>query len=512
MGTRRVRSDHSPPPPQVVRESRVAPRAIAWAAGCGLIYLTIAGGFRFRFEPTRFTHHMAIADGMLHGHVYARPEVIAARNERLKREFLARFEREELERGGAVPPERREARAVAWARQGTDHDWTIVDGRYYGYWGPMTSAAMIPFVAAFGPGASDRLANALIGAINVGLFYLWMRRFERVSGLAIREACRGGLTVLFAFGTVHFYQACGGRVWMASQLVALTFVLAACIAICGPRPGWRSAMLAGLFLSLAALTRSVTAVFGLFFVTMIWLRGAEVGVGRWWRFAVQVAAFGVPCIAAVGVQAAYNHARFGSYRDDGLATQLETTANRRFKGDFEKYGLFSTHYLKQNVESYFLTWRPVWRPDGTMTYNAYGNSMFVVTPPLLYALLAWRYRSRYTAALVVGAVPLLLTLMFFIGTGWVQFGNRYLLDAMPFLLMLVACGMRGRLTLVSYVLIVLAVAVNLWGVYRWDLSLFEPLAAICRRATMALLVFVAIGVWGVVMLRQRARQRAICSR
>ncbi len=448
---------------------------------------------------------MAIADGMLHGHVYARTEVIAARNERLKREFLARFEREELERGGAVPPDRREAKAVSWARQGTDHDWTIVNGRYYGYWGPMTSAAMIPFVAAFGPNASDRLANALIGALNVGLFYWWMRRFERVSGLAISEACRGGLTVLFALGTVHFYQACGGRVWMASQLVALTFVLSSCIALCVVRLTWRRAMLAGCFLSLAALTRSVTAEFGLFAVAMIWLLCEDHGAQRRRQFAVRVAAFAMPCLAAVGVQAAYNHARFGSYRDDGLAKQLETTANKRFKADFEQYGLFSPHYLKQNIDSYFLNWRLRRAADESLTYDPNGNSMFLVTPALLYALFAWRYRSRYAAALLVGVVPLLLTLMFFIGTGWVQFGNRYLLDAMPFLLMLVACGMRGRLTLLSVVLIAFSVAINLWGVYRWDPRLFEPVASICHRATLPLLVIAAIGAWTFVSVRARRR-------
>ncbi len=35
--------------------------------------------------------------------------------------------------------------------------------------------------------------------------------------------------------------------------------------------------------------------------------------------------------------------------------------------------------------------------------------------------------------------------MLFHGTGWYQFGARYLLDTMPFLLILVAFGMRGRL-------------------------------------------------------------------
>ena len=58
-------------------------------------------------------------------------------------------------------------------------------------------------------------------------------------------------------------------------------------------------------------------------------------------------------------------------------------------------------------------------------------------------------------------------LMFFHGTGWVQFGPRYLLDTMPFLIVLAVFGMRGRLTRWSIALIALSIMINAWGTWRF---------------------------------------------
>jgi len=72
----------------------------------------------------------------------------------------------------------------------------------------------------------------------------------------------------------------------------------------------------------------------------------------------------------------------------------------------------------------------------------------------------------FAAAALLGVIPLVAVLLCFNGTGWMQFGPRYLLDATPLLLLLVALGMRGRITYVSYVLIVLAIAVQVFGASR----------------------------------------------
>lgn len=73
--------------------------------------------------------------------------------------------------------------------------------------------------------------------------------------------------------------------------------------------------------------------------------------------------------------------------------------------------------------------------------------------------------DRGVARLGIGTS--LATLLLFFGTGWYNFGNRYLLDLMPLAILLIAAGMRGRLTRVSVALITLSVLVNSWGLYRF---------------------------------------------
>lgn len=473
-------------------DSGVALHAVVSGLVCGAIYLTIAGGFRYRFEQTDFAHHVLIADGMLHGRVSARDEAIAARAQQLHDSALREIEHQVRTTGSEISPAEREEIASNYARNARDHDWTIRDGRYYGYWGPMTSGVMIPFAAVAGLRASDRLANALFGAVNVALFYVWLRRFERIGGLAMSEGCRAALTLLFGFGTVHFYIACSGRVWFTSQLVTLTFVLLACIAVSGRRLNAASAASAGVCVALAALTRSVAGVLGLFVGCMIVIRTAESEAGRARSIVTRLIAFAIPCVIGAAVQLAYNHARFEDIREDGLAAQIRTTADPKFRDDFERYGLFSPTYLRRNVSSYFFAWQFPNDAGGRTTFDPDGNSMFIVTPAFLFLLVAWRTRSRYTLAVALGAAPLFILLLLFLGTGYVQFGNRYLLDELPLLLALVACGMRGRLTNVSFVLIVLSIAMQTFGVYAWNRAQFEPIESICRPETLTLGIAVAV--------------------
>jgi hypothetical protein len=65
-----------------------------------------------------------------------------------------------------------------------------------------------------------------------------------------------------------------------------------------------------------------------------------------------------------------------------------------------------------------------------------------------------------------------MMLLLFMGTGWYQFGNRYLLDLMPLAILLIATGMEGRLTFMSAILIILSIVANAWGTYRFCAGTF----------------------------------------
>lgn len=86
-------------------------------------------------------------------------------------------------------------------------------------------------------------------------------------------------------------------------------------------------------------------------------------------------------------------------------------------------------------------------------------------PALLTAFLAFRHRQQrgFAFALLAGCVlPILLLLLYF-NTGWVQFGNRFAMDYLPFALLLATMGMRSKLGWPEKILITISIAINIWG-------------------------------------------------
>lgn len=486
-----VSSTHTDQPASPGRTALVA---VALTLVSGFVYLLIAGGFRFDFQQSSFTHHLWTADAFLHGQLHVREELIEARIEQERGNVAIQLDQWLRENHETISPSERKVWIEERARLRAVHDWTIVDGKLYGYWGPLTAVASIPWVMLFGTGVSDRMIGAVFGAINVGLFYWILRRVTSRGLLTMSETCRIALTVLFAFGTVHFFLSCAGKVWYTSQIVTLTALLCAVIAALSARLSVSAALIAGACFGAAFLGRNVTALTGLFFGILFWQRADVPGCSRLRTFVTRMLALGVPCAAAVGVQAWYNHARFGDALESGQKLQILTAGEERFVDDYLTYGQFHPHFLATNFKHYFWNLGRIRQPDGRLAPDPNGNAMFVVTPPLVYALLAWRQRRRFLLAVVAGMLPVLVALLLFRASGYLQFGNRYLLDAIPFLLLLVCAGMRGRLTAVSYSLIVLAVIVNLYGTY-W---MCRPMFVIVEqwvgwRPIIALVLFASVG-------------------
>jgi len=207
------------------------------------------------------------------------------------------------------------------------------------------------------------------------------------------------------------------------------------------------------------------------------------------------------------VQGVYNYARFADVLEGGLSIQVLTGGHPRFVQPFEKYGAFSLHYLPHNFKYYFWNYTVVEIENGAIWIDFEGNSMFLVTPPLLYVFRLRRHKLAFALALLSGILPLLAALLLYFATGVVQFGPRYLLDVMPLLLLLVALGMRGRLTHVGYVLVVLAIATHAFGTYRFCDEKFTALQPLINDWTLPTLITLAL--LARVFATFRARSRAL---
>lgn len=335
-------------------------------------------------------------------------------------------------------------------------DWTYFDGRWMVSFPPLPALLMIPFVALVGKGFNDVMFTLVFGALNVALVYdLSPRIGQRLArGFAMDRKTRIAVTLLFGFGTVHWWVACVGQVWFTAQIVALTFLLLALDESLGRgRP-----LLVGAWLALAALGRPPMLLALPFF---LWLLAPKHPPRR-------LLTGLIPMVLAGGFMAWYDFARFGNPIELGYRYMR---IERLLEGPMLEHGEFSLAFLAKNLYYAFVA-LPQWSGRWPfLVFSEWGLSMFVSTPALVYLFAApWREalaRANAVAALLVASPSLL-----YYNTGYMQAGYRFILDFIPFLFALVVMGMRGRLTKLSGFLILLSLGMGFLSLVNFYIMVF----------------------------------------
>ncbi|MBZ5557109.1 MAG: hypothetical protein LAO77_07510 [Acidobacteriia bacterium] len=331
---------------------------------------------------------------------------------------------------------------------------------------PFPAAVFVPMVLVFGPAANDIIATVLLGALVPALFLVVLRRL-RERGLSTRSpGDELWLTVLLSFGTVLFFSTVQGRVWYTAHVIALDLsLLYVWASIDAGRP-----FLAGTFLGLAFLTRGQLLFMFPFFVAEMWRTGQRTELRRWAAFVAPVAVLGL-------LAAWHNHARFGEMTEFGYSYLAV-----RQQLDVERFGLFSLHYLPRNLYAAFLLLPQLSAHPPYVTISGHGLAMWITTPPLVL-LFASRPRGTFHRGLWITAAAVGVWPLFYQNTGWLQFGYRFSLDYLVFLLLLLVVDSRP-LTAFARGLVVVAVAVNLFGAvtfgryhqfYRADAAAYRAL-------------------------------------
>ena len=344
------------------------------------------------------------------------------------------------------------------------NDVIVVDGRYYVPFAPFPAVALMPLVALIGAVRADEIEsaiNALLAASAVGLSWWYLGRVG-----VERRVDRLWLVILFGFSTQILWVTTRGGVWHTGHLVATILTFACLIELRGKR----RAVLIGLLAGAAFLTRAPLAFaipcYALFlapdgaldprrFVADV---GAAVRALPWRRWI----AYSLGVLPAFLAFLAYNQVRFGTPFESGYA--LATLPP--FLEEQRERGLFSIVHIPMNLD-YFLVHMPrpiaeppFFKPDGL------GMSVLITSPGLLLAFFADR-RSREVRLLWLAAILVLIPTLLYYGGGWLQYGYRYFLDSVPFVIGL--CGLavvhRGRLEPVWKVLIAAGVLVMVLGVY-----------------------------------------------
>lgn len=333
------------------------------------------------------------------------------------------------------------------------NDVIVVGNRFYVPFAPFPAIALIPVVAVLGAVGADQVEsgiNAMLAAAGVGLCWMLL---GRIGVRTIRD--RLALTILFGFSTQILWVTTRGGVWHTGQLIATILTFACLIELWGHRRAWLVGLLAGA----AFLTRAPLA-FAVPFYALLLADVDRRRVGRliwpppWRRWAV----FSLGVLPAVAVFFAYNLVRFGDPMESGYA--LATLPG--FLERQREQGLFSLVHVSMNLD-YFLVHLPFLiprfpylRPDGL------GLSVLITSPGLLFAARA-DWRDPRSWLLLGAAVFVLIPTLLYYGGGWLQYGYRYFLDSVPFVIGL--CGMaaasrsrigRGWLALIAFGTVVMA--------------------------------------------------------
>lgn len=306
---------------------------------------------------------------------------------------------------------------------------------------PGPTLFLLPWVAIWGLSTNQVIVTMIVGAGAVGLF--WVAATQLRWSLHFKVA----MTLLVALGTNFWWAATDGSVWTLAHVSAVFFLMAALVETTGKNRPW----LVGLFLGLAGLSRLPTFLAFPFFAYTI-ARGA----GDRRVIIRRLVVFGLPLIAMGVVYLLYTYGQYGSFA-------LGYYRGEYLSGPWYSEGLFDISYIPRQINAIFFS-----VPKHTDQFPYFkpsfiGLGLFFTTPALLYMFRA-RLKESLALAALIGLLLTSIPLMTVAVTGWAQFGYRFSLDLLPFMVILVASGMHHRLDRLKIAVILLCCAINLWGV------------------------------------------------
>ncbi len=321
----------------------------------------------------------------------------------------------------------------------TSYDLSLYNGKLYLYWGPMPAICLMPLVYIFGADWSDAWLTIALATLNCAACFFLLNSTKSLHGLTPLKILL--LTAAYGFGSPLTPLAFDGTVWFVGQLFANLFLLLAVGLTLHPISERSWYLLPATLFAMGCLTRSSMAGSVLWFLWFLYSRQRSAQRSALLSVRALMPALGVLAIFFLGLLW-YNFARFGDPFDLGISYHK---AGQSIQADIDSYGLFSLHYLLKNFYYHYLAY-----PYPAANDSLMGGSLFLMTPLYLGAFFAKNIEDRqitnqlyllgsFWIAIALLALPSLLVC----GTGWSQIGPRYTLDYAPFLLLLVAIGIRG---------------------------------------------------------------------
>lgn len=301
------------------------------------------------------------------------------------------------------------------------------NGAQYSPFPPVPALTLVPVVALLGlfPGVGELSGNvmsAVVGGVNVALaWYL-------LTGIGVALRPRLVIVIGFAFTTHWWVAGMGGTHHYAAVVATLFLLVALNLAV---QRRWPA--IVGLALGLAAGSRLPT---GLALPLLL-----ACFADRWRptrAHAQLLLGLAVPAV----LFAAYNVARFGSPFDTGYVHIPSGDAGLLVTDEpWFSHGLVSPLYIPRHLYAIFIQ-GPVLVDEFPYLKPSFTGLSLTLSAPFLF----WAVKARGTLVAVTWLSVLLVLLPDVMHGSWgfAQFGYRFVLDAVPLLLLLLGWGYRER--------------------------------------------------------------------
>lgn len=301
---------------------------------------------------------------------------------------------------------------------GKDYPWlelAIYEGKYYVSFPPFPSLVLLPFAAVWGANTPDHWIS--LGFSIIGIIYA-IRLYRAITGTY--EMAEQYVLFLFLGNGYLFIALQGGWVWYMAQTMCFTFSLMSLFYAANKHMGRAFAFLACAF----GCRPMVVA-----YIPLILMLGTEkASVKTWIRKGYRL----IPACMIIGFYLMLNAARFDNPFEFGHNHLPEFVRSTE--------GQFSLNYATKNFNQLFRL-PQTGGEHGMLIYDTYDCMAFWLIDPIIVSfMVTWLYaltRKRKACGLNLIIVPATTCVHLMIvcchkTMGGYQFGNRYIVDMLPY--------------------------------------------------------------------------------
>lgn len=317
-----------------------------------------------------------------------------------------------------------------------------VRGKTYVPFPPMPAVILAP-IAKVLPQITQQEVSIIIGAINAVLVFILASKFTNKRTATL-------ISIFFSFGTVGFWSSVVGTTWYFAHNVAFMFLAASIISF---KNNWD--LLAGILFSLAVLSRYPTFI-GIIFFTLELYKDRK-----------RLVKFLAGALLCIPFQLVYDYLRFGNILETGYVKVYKDYVNSSYPYTIMQLIAPGTPYFgyldPRNVPLHlftFLILPPIVTQSLQISPSPYGLGI-LFTSPLLFLTLRPNLINTLERNLFLGASAIALIDFMHYMQGWVQFGYRFVMDFMPFLIILLALKFKPKRS--HIILFFISLIVSTWG-------------------------------------------------